>query len=116
MELRALGQRNESKLSEIKLHVRRRTRPPWLRQIISTINQKEKNAISTSKTNNLPDFQSKKQRLSNLCKEKLSKPKAAKITILSSFPNPDDPKFHLSLSKLQKMETACFALFLLHRV
>jgi hypothetical protein len=41
---------------------------------------KGKSATSTSKTNNKTDFQLKKQRLSDLCKEKLSKPKLAKVT------------------------------------
>jgi hypothetical protein len=41
---------------------------------------KGKSAISTFKINNKIDFQSKKQRLSDLRKEKLSKPKLAKVT------------------------------------
>jgi hypothetical protein len=41
---------------------------------------KGKSAISTSKINNKTDFQLKKQRLSDLRKEKLSKPKPAKVT------------------------------------
>jgi hypothetical protein len=42
MELRRLGQRSESKLLEIKLNFHRQTRPPWLRQLISKINQKKR--------------------------------------------------------------------------
>jgi hypothetical protein len=41
---------------------------------------KGKTAISTSKINNKTDFQLKKQRLSDLRKEKLSKSKPAKVT------------------------------------
>jgi hypothetical protein len=70
---------------------------------------KVQSAISISKINNKTDFQSKKQRLSDLRKEKLSKPKPAKVTTFL-------PESQPSLSKLQKMETAYFALFLRHRV
>jgi hypothetical protein len=76
---------------------------------------KGKSAISTSKTIKVTDFQSKKQRLSDLRKKKVSETKPAKV-IQPSFPNLNNSKSHLSLNKLQKMETAYFALFLLHRV
>jgi hypothetical protein len=47
---------------------------------------KGKSAVSISKINNKTDFQLKKQRLSNLRKEKLSKPKPAKVTTCNGQP------------------------------
>jgi hypothetical protein len=77
---------------------------------------KGKSARSTSKINNKTDFQFKKQRLSDLRKEKLSKPKTATQKSRPSFSNLNETKFHLSLSKLHQMDAAYFARILLHRV
>jgi hypothetical protein len=70
---------------------------------VNTEQSKGNSAISTSRINNKTDFQLKKNSLNeNLQKSQLS------------FPNLNASKPHLSLSKLQRMETACFDLFLLH--
>jgi hypothetical protein len=78
---------------------------------------KGRSAKSTSKINNknrLPIKETKALRFfvkKNSLKQSLQLQKSQ-----PSFPNLNESKFHLSLSKLRQMETAYFAQFLLHRV
>jgi hypothetical protein len=58
-------------------------------------------------------YQRNNDAICELCKQKLSKPKPAKITTF--LLNLNDSKFHLSSSKLQTMESAYFNRFLLHK-
>jgi hypothetical protein len=67
---------------------------------------KEKSATSTSKINNKTDFQSKKQRLLDLCKEKLSRPKHAKVTTF--LPNCQRFRIPFIIKQVAKDENCLF--------
>jgi hypothetical protein len=75
---------------------------------------KGKSATLTSKCNNKTDLQLKKQRLSDLHKEKISKPKPAKVTTF--LPESQRFKIPFIIKQFAKDGNCLFAIFLLHRV
>jgi hypothetical protein len=78
---------------------------------------KGKSAKSTSKINNKTDFQLKKQRLSDLRKEKLSKPKPATAKVTTFLPESQRVKIPFIIKQVAPDGNCLFrSKFLLHRV
>jgi hypothetical protein len=88
--------------------------PPAMAPPDNLINRSKGKSVATStpKIKNKTDFHLKKQGSQIFVKKNSLNLQKLQL----SFPNLNDSKSHSSLSKLQRMETAYFALFLQHRV
>jgi hypothetical protein len=100
MGMRGLDQRCKSKLSKIKLHFHCQTQPAIASPHNLNNRLKGESAISNFNINNKTNFRVKKQRLSDLRKGKLSKPKPTKVTTF--FPESQRYKIPFIIKQVAK--------------